>query len=66
MIETEISAHDARWSKPLRVYAAKTQAEAVACAVKTYTERGWPLPDTCYVITRRICVEVYMAVTEAR
>lgn len=60
----EIRNTDAKWKQPLRVYAAKTQAEAVACAVKTYTERGWPLPDTCLVITRRICVEVYMPVTK--
>lgn len=60
----EIRNTDAKWKQPLRVYAAKTQAEAVAVAVKTYTERDWPLPDTCFVVARRIVVEVYMPVTK--
>jgi hypothetical protein len=47
----------------MRVYAAKTQDEAVDCAVKRYREEGWALPEACYVIKRRICVEVYMPVT---
>jgi hypothetical protein len=59
-----IDQHERALQKPMRVYAAKTQDEAVDCAVKRYHEEGWPLPDACYVIKRRICVEVYMPVTK--